>query len=195
MGFFSRRVLGEEPVLASILVTFGQAIDAVERGNEVEAPIAWDLFVNMAGVCTDSGLISEDSLEAVVHASKFTVGRDLILDLQKLRSMGHESSDFADKCQKVLEIKFPLNHSMQRSFIKPNDFADALVHISKDQYSSFGATQEDQVFYAIIGIFLATVYSDSDSDRNSQKVFRRATAITLGLHLFSEWNIAKRIMT
>jgi len=43
MGFFSRRVLGEEPVLASILVTFGQAIDAVERGNEVEADIAWDL--------------------------------------------------------------------------------------------------------------------------------------------------------
>jgi hypothetical protein len=194
MGFFQRKVPSEESVLSSLLITFGQSIDAVEKGSAVEVPVAWDLFVNMADVLQTSNLISEHLVEAVVYSSNFKIGRDLVLDLAQLRGNGSESSEFAENFHRVMELQFPLNLSFQRLQLSPKLFADVLVSNSKDVYPLFGATIDDQKFYAIIGIFLATAYSDSDLDKDSQKVFRRSTVLTLGLQFFSQWNIAKRIM-
>ena len=191
MGFFQRKVLGEEPVLSSLMVTFGQAIDATEKSNGFKLPEAWDLFINKVGFLADNKFISEIAMETIVYSSNFEVGRNLVLDLVKLRQRGDEVSQFAEEFKPLMEAKFPAGISFQKSGLSPKEFIDFLVQISKSKYPNFGSTLDDQKFYAILGIFFATVYQDSDFDKSSSKTFRRYLSFTIGLQLFSEWNISK----
>lgn len=193
MGLFFRKVLGEESVLVSALTTFGQSIDSVERANNLSVPKAWDLFINKVGFLVDEGFISEQAMDTTVHSSNFKVGRSLVLDLVKLRDHGKEVSNFYKNVNSSFEHQFPLGSIVGSTPESPKLFADFLVSVSKKAYPNFGASEQDQKFYAIIGIYFAAVYSDSNEDKGSQKVYRRGTAITLGLQWFAEWNIAKKL--
>lgn len=193
MGFFQRKILGEEPVLASLLVTFAQSINAAEQANGFSLPQAWDLFINKVGVLADNKIISEEAMDSIVQMSRFNVGRELVLDLIKLREFGSEVGDFAEQFQPLLERKFDPNLSFRNSQLGPVDFIQYLVEISKTKYPDFGSTADDQKFYAIWGIFMATVFRDTDDDRSTAKTFRRLTSFTLGLQWFAEWNIVKKM--
>jgi hypothetical protein len=193
MSFFQRKILGEEPVLASLLVTFGQSIDAVEKANAVQVPQAWDLFINKVGILTDNKFISENTMDSIVHLSGFQIGRDLVIDLVKLRKFGSVAANFQEELQPLLEKNFSPNLSFGNSSLGPKDFIDYIVAISKSKYPAFGSSSDDQKFYAIMGIFIATVFRDTDEDKSTAKTFRRLTSFTLGLQWYAEWNIAKEL--
>lgn len=193
MGWFSRKIFGEEAVLASLLISFGQSINAVEKSNGIVVQPAWDLFVNKAGWLVDNGFITESVLfELILEQCSFDRERETAINLLKLRLRAAEVVPFEQRLKPLMEREFPVSLSFNLSGIRPYDFIDFIVKKSKDFYPDFGSTLDDQKFYAILGIYFATVFADTDESKSSVRTFQRLTSFTLGLQWFAEWNIAKQ---
>lgn len=193
MGFFGSRGLNSESVLSSTFITFGQSIDAVESGNSLTCPKAWDLFVNSVGQCVDTNLMSVQAGDIAVELGKFPKNHEIITDLIDLRSKHSRVQAFVDSNKRVLDIRYSpkaVNHKIDW---KPKDFADALTNLAKSDYPNFGESQEDQKFYAILGIFMMTLISDSQSDTSSNLTFRRGIGYEFALRWLAQWNVAKAL--
>jgi len=193
MGIFRGRGLSDEAVLTSTLVTFGQSINAVEAGNGFSCPKAWDVFVNSVGQLVDTNLMSVVAGDLAVEHGKFPDNHQISSDLLDLRSKSEIVQGFVDSHKRFLEIWYSPKAINQRLDWKPQDFANTLMEIAKKDFPTFGSTDEDQKFYAILGIFMMTLVSDSQSDSSSNLTFRRTIGYEFALRWLAQWNLLKAI--
>jgi hypothetical protein len=191
MGLFGSRGLSSESVLTSTFVTFGQSIDAVESANNLTCTKAWDLFVNSVGQCVDTNLMSVQAGDIAVELGKFPKNHQITTDLIDLRSKHAQVQNFVDSNKRVLDVRYSPKAVSQKIDWKPQDFANTLVGLAKSDYPNFGDSNDDQKFYAILGIFMMTLISDSQSDTSSNLTFRRAIGYEFTLRWLAQWNISK----
>ena len=112
MGIFNKavdKIFSVEATLVSTLTTFGQAIEACEKGNDIKLNEAWDIFINSAGHLTDGGLISEAALDVLVESSNFPANHTLSLDLIKIRNSIDSIQKFVEGNKRGLEISWSPN--------------------------------------------------------------------------------------
>jgi hypothetical protein len=193
MGIFNKvfdKVFNIEASLVSILTTFGQAIDAVEKGNDLKLNQAWDIFINSAGYLTDGGLISEVALDVLVESSNFPTNHTLSLDLIKIRSSRDSIQKFVEGNKRDLEISWSPNGLGEVQDLKPELFAEKLTSLAQDYYPNFGKSKLDTAFIAVLAIFVLTVILDSEKDSRSNRTSRRMSAYEFALRWLSEWNHA-----
>lgn len=193
MGIFKGRGLSSEAVLASTFVTFGQSIDAVESGNGLTCPKAWDIFLNSVGQSVDTNLMSVQAGDMAVELGKFPKDHEITTDLIDLRSKHERVQRYVDTNKRVLDVRFSPNAIKGKIDWRPHDFADTLVNLTKGDFPNFGDSQEDQKFYAILGIFMMTLISDSQSDSSSNLTFRRTIGYEFALRWLAQWNVAKAL--
>jgi hypothetical protein len=193
MGIFGNKGMNGEAVLMATLVTFGQSIHAVSVASRHDQDEAWDLFVNSLGLMVDGRLISESSGFAVSELAKFPDDHDLVLDLLKIRSKLSEVQVFIQSNQRSLELAFSPIAIDSKIDWSPQDFAERLTGMTKRTFPNFGTTEADQEFIAVIGIYMMTLISDTQSDSRSNKTFRRLTGYEFALRWLAEWNIRQRL--
>jgi hypothetical protein len=193
MGLFDKaldKIFNVEASLVSTLTTFGQAIDAVEKGNNLKLNEAWDIFINSAGYLTDGGLISEVALDVLVESSNFPTNHTLSLDLIKIRSSTDSIQKFVEGNKRDLEISWSPNGLGAVQDLTPELFAEKLTSLAQDYYPNFGKSKLDTAFIAVLAIFVLTVILDSEQDSRSNRTSRRMSAYEFALRWLSEWNHA-----
>jgi len=193
MGLFDKafdKIFNVEATLVSILITFGQAIDACEKGNEIKLNEVWDIFINSAGHLTDGGLISETALDVLVESSNFPTNHTLTLDLIKIRNSIDSIQKFVEGNKRGLEIAWSPNGLGTVEDLKPEFFTDKLTSLAQQHYPNFGKSQLDSAFIAVLAMFVLTVILDSEQDSRSNRTSRRMTAYEFALRWISEWNHA-----
>lgn len=193
MGLFNKafdKIFNIEASLVSILTTFGQAIEACEKGNGLKLNEVWDIFINSAGHLADGGLISEVALDALVESSNFPANHTLSLDLIKIRSSIDSIQKFVEENKRGLEISWSPNGLGAVEDLTPEFFAEKLTSLAEDNYPNFGKSKLDTAFIAVLAIFLLTVILDSEQDSRSNRTSRRMTAYEFALRWLSEWNHA-----
>ena len=193
MGIFGNKGLNGEAVVMATLVTFGQSIHAVSVASRHDLDEAWDLFINSLGLMVDGRLISENSGYAVSELAKFPDDHDLVLDLLKIRSKLSEVQAFIQGNQRSLELAFSPNAIDSKIDWSPQDFAERLTAMTKRTFPNFGTNEADQEFIAVIGIYMMTLISDTQSDSRSNKTFRRLTGYEFALRWLAEWNVRQRL--
>jgi len=193
MGIFGNKGLNDEAVIMATLVTFGQSINAVSVASHRNLEEAWDLFINSLGLMVDGGLISESSGFAVSELAKFPDDHDLVLDLLKIRSMLPKVQAFIQSNQRSLELAFSPKAIDSKIDWSPQDFAERLTAMTKRSFPNFGSTEADQEFIAVMGIYMMTLISDTQSDSRSNKTFRRITGYEFALQWLAEWNVRQRL--
>ena len=193
MGIFGNKGLNDEAVVMATLVSFGQSIHAVSLASRKELDEAWDLFINSLGLMVDGRIISESSGHTVAELAKFPDDHDLVLDLLKIRSRLPEVQAFIQSNQRSLEFTFSPNAIDSKIDWSPKDFAENLTAMSKRTFPNFGTTEADQEFIAIMGIYMMTLISDTQSDSRSNKSFRRITGYEFALRWLAEWNVRQRL--
>ena len=187
MGLFSKG-LSEKAVLLSILKTFSQAINACEKGNDIELNEVWDLFINCAGYLTDGGLLTELECETLVYSTDFPEDHSLTLDLLKIRNNLTSIQKFIDYNQRTIEIKWSPKGLGDVHLLNPEYFAKELTALAKESFPKFGSSNLDSAFVAVLAIFTLTIILDSENDSGSNKTFLRVTASGFVLRWLSEWN-------
>ena len=193
MGIFGNKGLNGEAVVMATLVTFGQSIHAVSVASRHDLDEAWDLFINSLGLMVDGRLISENSGYAVSELAKFPDDHDLVLDLLKIRSKLSEVQAFIQGNQRSLELAFSPNAIDSKIDWSPQDFAERLTAMTKRTFPNFGTNEAGQEFIAVIGIYMMTLISDTQSDSRSNKTFRRLTGYEFALRWLAEWNVRQRL--
>jgi hypothetical protein len=193
MGLFNKafdKIFNVEATLVSTLTTFGQAIEACEKGNGIKLNEAWDIFINSAGHLTDGGLISEAALDVLVHGSNFPTNHTLSLDLLKIRGSIDSIQKFVEGNKRDLEIVWsPIGLGAVQD-LTPKFFAEKLTSLAQDHYPNFGKSKLDTAFIAVLAIFVLTVILDSEQDSRSNRTSRRMSAYEFALRWLSEWNHA-----
>lgn len=193
MGLFDKafdKIFNVEASLVSTLTTFGQAIEACEKGNDIKLNEAWDIFINSAGHLTDGGLISEAALDVLVESSNFPANHTLSLDLIKIRNSLDSIQRFIEANKRGLEISWSPNGLGAVQDLTPEFFAEKLTSLAQDYYPNFGKSKLDEAFIAVLAIFVLTVILDSEQDSRSNRTSRRITAYEFALRWLSEWNHA-----
>ena len=77
MGIFGKRGASDEEILSSLLITFGQSIQWIEKENQIALKEAWDIFVNTVGLLGDSRMISESAMDVIVDKAGFPDNHEL----------------------------------------------------------------------------------------------------------------------
>jgi hypothetical protein len=193
MGLFDKafdKIFNVEASLVSILTTFGQAIEACEKGNDLKLNEIWDIFINTAGYLADGGLISETALDVLVERSNFPHNHTLTLDLIKIRNSTDSIQNFVEGNKRNLEIVWSPNGLGVVQELTPEFFAERLKSLAQDFYPNFGKSQLDEAFIAVLAIFVLTVILDSEQDSRSNRTSRRISAYEFALRWLSEWNHA-----
>ena len=193
MGLFGSKGLTGEAVLMATLVTFGQSIHAVGHASNRDLDEVWDIFINSLGLMVDTKLISESSGFAVSGLAKFPDNHELALDLLKIRSKLPVVQSFIQSNQRSLELEFSPKAIDAKLNWAPKDFAAGLETITKRSFPDFGVTEGDQEFIAVMGIYMMTLVSDTQSDTRSNKTFRRLTGYEFALRWLAEWNVRQRL--
>ena len=191
MGLFDKafdKIFNVEASLVSTLTTFGQAIEACEKGNDIKLNEAWDIFINSAGYLADGGLISETALDVLVESSNFPADHNLSLELIKIRNSYESIQKFVGEKKRVLEITWSPQGLGVVKDLTPESFAGKLTSLVQDHYPNFGKSKLDAAFVSIIAIFVLTVILDSEGDSASNKTQRRLNAYEFALRWLSEWN-------
>jgi hypothetical protein len=193
MGIFGKRSAGDEAILSSLLITFGQSIKWIEQQNQIVLKEAWDIFVNTVGLLGDSRMISEFAMDVILAKSGFPDNHELTLDLLKIRSRGGEADSFVDIHKKSLITLYAPKEIRSKSDWHPKDFSGTLNQIASGTYPSFGSTQEDQVFSATLGLYMVTLVTDLNNINSnlSDAVNTRIVGYEFALRWLSEWNLAK----
>ena len=187
MGLFGKG-LSEKAVLLSILKTFSQAINACEKGNDIELNEVWDLFINCAGYLTDGGLLTELECETLVYSTDFPEDHSLTLDLIKIRNNLTSIQKFIDYNKRTIEIKWSPKGLGDVHSVNPEYFAKELTALAEVSFPKFGSSNLDSAFIAVLAIFILTIILDSENDSGSNKTFLRGTAYEFVLRWLSEWN-------
>ena len=193
MGLFKKaldKVFDVEASLVSTLTTFGQAIEACEKGNDLKLNEAWDIFINSAGNLADGGLISETALDVLVENSNFPANHTLSLDLMRIRNSGFSIQSFVESNKQGLELSWSPNGLGAVQDLTPEIFAEKLTSLAQDSYPNFGKSKLDAAFVAVLAIFVLTVILDSEQESRSNRTSRRMTAYEFALRWLSEWNHA-----
>jgi hypothetical protein len=193
MGLFDKafdKVFNVEAELVSTLKTFGQAIEACEKGNNLKLDEVWDIFINTAGYLTDGGLISEAALDLLVESSNFPSNHTLSLDLLKIRNSLDSIERFIQANKRGLEIAWSPKGLGVVQDLTPEDFAEKLTSLAQDYYPKFGKSKLDAAFISVLAIFVLTVILDSEGASGSKKTSRRITAYEFTLRWLAEWNHA-----
>ena len=183
--------MNDEAVIMATLVTFGQSINAVSVASHRDLEEAWDLFINSLGLMVDGRFISESSGFSVSELAKFPDNHDLVLDLLQIRSKLPDVQAFIQSHQRSLELTFSPNVIDSKFDWSPQDFAERLTTMTKRTFLNFGSTEADQEFIAVMGIYMMTLISDTQSDSRSNKTFRRIIGYEFALRWLAEWNVRK----
>jgi hypothetical protein len=193
MGIFGKRNVSDEAIFCSLILTFAQSIEAVEKRNKIALNEAWDLFINTAGLLTDRGLISEAALETVVYRGNFPDNHQLTLDLVGIRSQELENHAFVDKNKDSLVTHFTVRKLAARNNWNPKDFSDVLNEMTIKSFPTFGRRELDQAFLAVIGIYMRTLVDDLASDHSSMstRVAKRVMGYEFALQWLADWNLAE----
>lgn len=193
MGFFGKKRVSDEAIFCSLLLTFAQSIEAVEKGNQIVLNEAWDLFINTVGILADTGIISESAMEAVVYKGNFPKNHELTLDLLAIRKLENEEYAFVDSHKEALGLHFSVRNIASKSNLNPRDFSDYLSQITKKSFPRFGQENLDQAFSAVIGIYMMTLVSDLSRDNSSMtsRVAKRVMGYEFALQWLAQWNLSK----
>ena len=192
MGLFGKKSNSGTAVLMATHVTLGQAIYAVEQANNLKVGEAWDIFINSVGILTDVGIFEEFDALSITSMGKFPEDHELTLDLLKIRANESKVRNFIDSNKRVLEIVYSNRNIDGRIDWEPKEFADQLAKMAQATFPNFGSTNKDQAFYAIIGLYMMTLITDTQSDSNTNKTFRRLTGYEFALRWLGQWNVAKK---
>ena len=135
------------------------------------------------------------SIHAVSVASRHDQDEawDLFINSLKIRSKLSEVQAFIQSNQKSLELAFSPNAIDSKIDWSPQDFAERLTAMSKRSFPNFGTTEADKEFIAVIGIYMMTLISDTQSDSRSNKTFRRLTGYEFALRWLAEWNVRQKL--
>jgi hypothetical protein len=192
MGIFGKRSAGDEAILSSLMITFGQSIKWIEQQNQIVLEEAWDVFVNTVGLLGDSRMISESAMDVIVAKAGFPDNHELTLDLLKIRSRGAEADAFVDKHKKNLVTLYAPKQIRSKSDWHPKDFSGTLNQMASETYPSFGSTQKDQVFSAVLGLYMVTLVTDLDKNKSNlgDAVQTRIVGYEFALRWLAEWNLA-----
>jgi hypothetical protein len=193
MGIFGKRNVSDEAIFCSLILTFAQSIEAIEKGNKIALNEAWDLFINTAGLLTDRGLISEAALETVVYQGNFPGNHQLTLDLVAVRSRELENYAFVDKYKEPLCSIFTVRKIAAKNDWHPKDFSDVLIQMTIESFPTFGKEELDQAFLAVVGVYMMTLVDDLASDHSSMstRVAKRLMGYEFALQWLADWNLAK----
>lgn len=193
MGLFSKHDVSDEAIFCSLILTFAQSIEAVEKGNGIVLNEAWDLFINTAGLLADRNLISEVALETVVAGGNFPDNHQLTLDLVRVRSRELENHAFVDLNKKSLVSQFTVTKLAAKNDWHPNDFSNVLNQMTRKTFPTFGQRDLDQAFSAVIGIYLMTIVADLANDHSSMstRVAKRVMGYEFALQWCADWNLAQ----
>ena len=193
MGIFGKRQTSDEAIICSLLVTFAQSIESVEKGNQFALNEAWDIFINTVGGLTDGGVISEEAMEFVLHKGNFPENHSLTLDLLKIRSLTTKTYLFVDEYKRVLGLRFSASNVAAKSNWLPKDFSDVLSQMASKSFPTFGLSEKDQAFSAVLGIFMMTLVVDLTWDQSgmSSRTAKRVVGYELVLRWLAEWNLGK----
>jgi hypothetical protein len=189
MGLFNKG-FGEKAVLLSIFKTFAQAINACEKGNDIELKEVWDIFINSAGWITDGGLLTELECETLVYSTDFPENHSLTLDLIKIRNNLTSIQKFIDYNKRTIEIKWSPKGLGDVQLLNPEYFANEFTALAKDSFPNFRESSQDSAFIAVLAIFTLTIILDSENYSGSNKTFLRVTAFEFALRWLAEWNHA-----
>jgi hypothetical protein len=194
MGIFGKKSVSDEALFCSLLMTFAQSIEAVEKGNQIALNEAWDLFINTVGVLADGGIISESAMDTVVYRSNFPENHTLTLDLLAIRRLKDEKYVFVDKNKESLALHFSVRNIAAKTNLHPRDFVEYLNQITVRSFPSFGQGELDEAFSAVIGIYMMTLVTDLTSDNSSMttRVAKRVMGYEFALQWLADWNLAKR---
>lgn len=192
MGLFGKKGADDEAILCSLLRTFAQSIEAVEKGNQIALNEAWDLFINTVGILTDGKIISETAAEVVVYGGHFPDNHELTLDLLAIRSRQTQAYAFVDKNKESLGSHFSVRNIAAKNNWHPKDFCEVLEQMTVRTFPTFGQKNLDQAFSAVIGIYMMTLVSDLANDRSSMstRVAKRVVGYEFALRWLAEWNLA-----
>jgi len=192
MGIFGKRSAGDEAILSSLLITFGQSINWIEQQNQIILSEAWDIFVNTVGLLGDSRMISESAMDVIVAKSGFPDNHELTLDLLKIRSRGNEADTFVDLHKKTLVTLYAPKQIRSKGDWHPKDFSGTLNQMASRAFPSFGSTQKDQVFSAVLGLYMVTLITDLNNNNSnlSDAVQTRIVGYEFALRWLAEWNLA-----
>ena len=192
MGLFNKRGASDEAILSGLLITFGQSIKWMEKENQIVLKEAWDIFVNTVGLLGDSRMISETAMDAIVYKAGFPDNHELTLDLLKIRSRGNEADLFVDSNKNTLVTLYAPKQIRNKNDWHPKDFSGTLSQMALRSYPSFGSTQKDQVFSAILGLYMITLITDLNNTKSSlgDAVQTRIVGYEFALRWLSEWNLA-----
>ena len=193
MGIFGKRNVSDEAIFCSLILTFAQSIEAVEKGNKIVLNEAWDLFINTAGLLADRNLISEVALETVVQIGNFPSNHQLTLDLVSVRSREPENHAFVDKNKNSLVLHFAVSKLAAKNNWHPKDFSDVLNQMTIESFPTFGKRELDQAFLAVIGIYMMTLVGDLANDNSSMstRVAKRVMGYEFALQWLADWNLAE----
>jgi hypothetical protein len=191
VGIFGKKTNSDASVLMATIVTFGQSINAVEQANNLELGEAWDIFVNSIALLVDAGLLDELEGDSVANMGALPENHNLKVDLLGLRAHNSRVTKFIDDNKRVLEIIYSPRNIDSKVDWTPNDFADKLASMAQSSFPDFGSTRKDQGFYAVMGIFMMTLISDTQFDSNTNKTIRRYIGYEFALRFLAQWNIAK----
>jgi hypothetical protein len=194
MGIFGKKSVSDEALFCSLLLTFAQSIEAVEKGNQIALNEAWDLWINTVGVLADGGIISESAMDTVVYRGNFPENHELTLDLLAIRRLKDEKYTFVDKNKESLALHFSVRNIAAKSNLHPREFSEYLNQITVKSFPSFGEDVLDQAFSAVIGIYMMTLVTDLSSDNSSMttRVAKRVMGYEFALQWLADWNLAKR---
>jgi hypothetical protein len=193
MGIFGKKSVSDEAIFCSLLLTFAQSIEAVEKGNEIDLSEAWDLFINTVGILADTGIISEAAMEAVVYGGNFPKNHDLTLDLVAIRKLKNEEYAFVDSHKEAMGLHFSVRNIASKTNLHPRDFSEYLSQITMKSFPRFGQDDLDQAFSAVMGIYMMTLVSDLSRDNSSMttRVAKRVMGYEFALQWLAQWNLAK----
>lgn len=194
MGIFGKKSASDEAIICTLLLTFAQSIEAVEKANQLVLNEAWDLFINTAGILTDGKIISETAMEMVVHQGKFPSNHELTLDLIGIRSRRSEAREFVDNNKRVLAQIFSVRNIANKENWNPKDFCEVLEQMTTRTFPSFGLEDSDSAFSAVIGIYMMALVSDLANDRSSMstRVAKRVVGYEFALQWLADWNLVKK---
>lgn len=193
MGIFGKKSVSDEALLCSLLLTFAQSIEAVEKENNIELREAWDLFINTVGVLADGGIISESAMDSVVYRGNFPENHELTLDLLAIRKLKDEKYAFVDKNKESLGLYFSVRNTAANSNMRPREFSEYLNQVTVSSFPSFGESDLDKAFSGVIGIYMMTLVTDLSNDNSSMmtRVAKRVMGYEFALQWLADWNLAK----
>jgi len=189
MGLFGNKKNSDSAVLMATLITLGQSIDAVEMANNEELNEGWDIFVNTLGSLVDAGFIEEGDSYSVIGLGKFPDNHNLTFDLIEIRKQEQLVQAFVSKNKGILEIVYSPRNIDAKADWNPGKFADYLSRLTIELFPKFGSTKKDQLFLAAIGVYMATLISDTQGAPPTNKTVRRLIGYEFALRWLAQWNV------